>query len=36
MDRYLDDFNVGERFESRSITVSAEEIVAFAGQFDPQ
>jgi len=36
MDRYLDDFTIGEHFESRSITVTAEEIVAFARQFDPQ
>jgi acyl dehydratase len=35
-ERYLEDFSVGQRFESGSITVNAPEIKAFASQFDPQ
>jgi acyl dehydratase len=34
--RYLEDFSVGETFLSRSITVDADQIKAFASQFDPQ
>lgn len=34
--RYLDDFAVGQRFTSPTITVTAEDIKAFARQFDPQ
>ena len=33
---FLDDLAVGRRFSSRSHTVSADEIKAFAAQFDPQ
>jgi acyl dehydratase len=33
---YLEDLNVGQRFESRSHTVDAEAIKAFARSFDPQ
>jgi acyl dehydratase len=34
--RYLDDFSPGQRYVTASRTVSAEEIEAFAAQFDPQ
>jgi acyl dehydratase len=34
--RYFDDFQVGEVQETGSYTVSREEILAFARQFDPQ
>ena len=33
---YLDDFTVGQRFVSAAHTVDAEEIKAFAREFDPQ
>jgi acyl dehydratase len=33
---YLDDLNVGQRFVSRTHLIDAEQIKAFAGQFDPQ
>ena len=33
---FLDDLEVGRRFSSRSHTVTADEIKAFAAQFDPQ
>lgn len=33
---YLDDLEVGQRFETGSYTVSAAQIQAFAAQFDPQ
>jgi acyl dehydratase len=33
---YLEDFQVGQRFTSGSRTITAEEIKAFAAQFDPQ
>jgi acyl dehydratase len=33
---YLEDFSVGRRFESATLTVTTDEIKAFAGQFDPQ
>ena len=35
-ERYLEDFSVGQEFQSGSITVHADEIKAFAPQFDPQ
>jgi acyl dehydratase len=35
-ERYLDDFAPGQTFESGSISVNADEIKAFAAQFDPQ
>ena len=35
-ERYLEDFAVGQTFQSGSITVNAAEIKAFASQFDPQ
>jgi acyl dehydratase len=35
-DRYFEDIPVGFRFKSASVTVTAEAIKAFAGQFDPQ
>lgn len=34
--RYLDDFTVGQRFESPSQVITAEDIKSFARQFDPQ
>ncbi|HEY5036441.1 MAG TPA: MaoC family dehydratase [Chthoniobacterales bacterium] len=36
MPRTFEDFPIGGRFVSRSQTISADEIVAFARQFDPQ
>lgn len=33
---FLEDLAVGDVFESESLTLSAEQIVAFAEQFDPQ
>jgi acyl dehydratase len=36
MGLYFEDFEVGQRFETRSVTVSEADIVAFARQFDPQ
>ena len=34
--KYLDDFSPGDEFHLGSVTVSEEEIIAFARQFDPQ
>jgi acyl dehydratase len=34
--RYFEDFQVGQKFQSGTATVTAEEIKAFARQFDPQ
>jgi acyl dehydratase len=34
--RYLDDYRAGERSRGVEVTVSAEDIIAFARQFDPQ
>ena len=34
--RYLEDFEVGQRFELGSFSLTAEEIVAFAERYDPQ
>jgi acyl dehydratase len=36
MGLYFEDFTVGQRFETGSVTVSEVEIIAFARQFDPQ
>lgn len=33
---YLDDLTVGQVFTTDSLEVTAEEVVAFAGRFDPQ
>jgi acyl dehydratase len=33
---YLDDLHIGQRFLSRTYLIDAEQIKAFAGQFDPQ
>ena len=33
---YLEDLTVGQTFISSSLTITADEIVAFATQFDPQ
>lgn len=35
-ERYFEDFAVGERFASAGATVSEDEIVAFARDYDPQ
>lgn len=34
--RYFEDFHVGETFDLGPLTVTAEEILAFSKQFDPQ
>lgn len=34
--RFLEDFSVGERFETPDVEVTSEAIVAFARSFDPQ
>ena len=34
--QYLEDFKVGQRFETGSHTVTEEQIKAFAAEFDPQ
>jgi acyl dehydratase len=36
MERYLDDFNVGERFRSRGATLTESEVINFALAYDPQ
>ncbi|WP_395675405.1 hypothetical protein [Inquilinus sp.] len=33
---YLEDLEVGQRFGSGTVAVTAEAIKAFAGEFDPQ
>ncbi len=33
---YLEDLTVGQTFVSASLTITADEIVAFAGRYDPQ
>jgi acyl dehydratase len=35
-DRYFDDFQVGERFSTRGITVTESAIIDFASRYDPQ
>jgi len=35
-EKYLEDFHVGDRFGSDTIEVTAESVVAFARDFDPQ
>lgn len=35
-DRYFDDFEVGERFVSRGVTLSESQILDFAFAYDPQ
>jgi acyl dehydratase len=35
-ERYLDDFEVGERFTSAGITITESEIIEFALKYDPQ
>lgn len=35
-DRYFDDFEVGERFVSRGVTLSESQILDFALSYDPQ
>jgi len=34
--QYWEDLSIGQLFETGSITIDAEEIIAFAKQFDPQ
>jgi len=34
--RYLEDFAVGQKFESNRITITADQVRAYAAQFDPQ
>lgn len=34
--RYFDDLKKGDRFQSEPLTVTEEQIIAFAGEFDPQ
>lgn len=34
--RYFEDFSIGDTFELGPLTVTQEEIIAFAKQFDPQ
>jgi len=36
MERYFDDFKVGDRFRSRGATLSEAEIINFALAYDPQ
>jgi acyl dehydratase len=36
MGLYFEDFEIGQRFETGSVTVSEADIIAFARQFDPQ
>ena len=33
---YFEDFHIGDTFKLGPLTVTAEEIIAFAKQFDPQ
>jgi len=35
-DRYLEDFTVGQKFSSLTVSVDAEQIKKFASEFDPQ
>ncbi len=35
-DRYFDDFEIGERFVSRGVTVTEAQILDFALRYDPQ
>ncbi|MDQ2909361.1 MAG: MaoC family dehydratase [Candidatus Eremiobacteraeota bacterium] len=35
-ERYFEDWTIGERVETRSITVTRESVVAFAHEYDPQ
>jgi acyl dehydratase len=36
MDRYFDDFEIGERFRSKGVTLTEAEIIQFALAYDPQ
>ncbi len=36
MDRYFDDFVIGERFQSRGATMTEADIIEFALAYDPQ
>ena len=36
MERFFEDYEVGQKFGSRTLAVTAEGIKAFAAQFDPQ
>jgi acyl dehydratase len=35
-ERYLEDLKIGDRFKSQTYSVSEEQIVSFAREFDPQ
>ena len=36
MERYFDDFKVGERFRSKGVTLTEAEVINFALAYDPQ
>jgi acyl dehydratase len=36
MERYFDDFKVGERFRSKGVTLTEAEVIDFALAYDPQ
>jgi acyl dehydratase len=36
MERYFDDFKVGDRFQSKGVTLTEAEIISFALTYDPQ
>jgi acyl dehydratase len=36
MERYFDDFKVGDRFRSKGVTLTEAEIISFALVYDPQ
>ena len=36
MERYFEDFKVGERFRSKGVTLSEAEVISFALAYDPQ
>jgi len=36
MNRYLEDFQVGDKFDVGSIVVEEDEVLSFARRFDPQ
>ena len=36
MDRYFDDFEIGERFQSNGATMTEADIIEFALAYDPQ
>jgi len=36
MERYFDDFKVGERFRSKGVTLTEADVISFALAYDPQ